>query len=52
MEQHITTIETLAAASQEQFLALEKKMNTVEGTNRVIILFTSVRTEADLIGSP
>jgi hypothetical protein len=25
------TIETLAAASQEQFLALEKKIDTVEG---------------------
>jgi hypothetical protein len=27
MEKHITTIETLAAASQDQFLALEKKMD-------------------------
>jgi hypothetical protein len=31
------TIETLAAASQEQFLALEKKMDTVEGKVDVVL---------------
>jgi tetrahydromethanopterin S-methyltransferase subunit G len=31
------TIETLAAASQEQFLALEKKIDTVEGKVDVVL---------------
>jgi hypothetical protein len=46
MAQKKMTIETLAAAAQEQFLALEKKMSTVE--RKVDLVLSTLETSAAL----